>query len=618
MKKLFTLLLILLAATLTYSQVRLSTAYNYPTIPGTSQDSVLNGLKSIRGCYFDNDMDGDGKSEMAVTNYNDLGRVHLFETVGNDSIKLVWASPSLLYGLGPLNRTPRYVIFGDLDNDGKKEIIAQGGAQGIYIFEWDGVVGSDNYGTLPSQVINSTTLPEMTGVSGNCEYMDIADVDGDGQNELLVAFNATTNAHDNYYIISAIGNWSTNDPGFSGFTAEFAKNRADLATYGLNGGNPFAMIAAQLNGTGNKEILIHNWHYKNITPLRVPSANTYVMADTSTGKQSIKLSSIDDVALFGGLAFDIDDDGREEIYLPTYSSNVDNKSKIHMVHYDVGNSISVIDTFNIFTLDLKNLFNLTMDKWYNSTYSMGYGDIDGNGKKNLYISSGFPLNLISAEFQGGDKTNMSNWKIKTLYAGIRDTEHGSITIKDSLGIIDTTWIGDNAIASKIFGRFTDFDKDGYEDILIPYQSISDSISIKRLTWNSGTSRFDTVTTTVANPKRWSFRIIEGTISTGVEAKDLTVITPDDYELYQNYPNPFNPSTEISFYLPIADKISLKIYNQLGQEVKTLISENELINGKHSVIWDATNNFGGKVASGLYIAQLKFGNFSKEIKMMMLK
>ncbi|MBU2586426.1 MAG: T9SS type A sorting domain-containing protein, partial [Bacteroidetes bacterium] len=452
----------------------------------------------------------------------------------------------------------------------------------------------------------------------NCEYMDIADVDGDGQNELLVAFNATTNAHDNYYIISAIGNWSTNDPGFSGFTAEFTKNRADLTKYGLNGGNPFAMIAAQLDGTGNKEILIHNWHYKNITPLRVTATNSYSLADTTTGKQNLFLSSVDDVALFGGLAYDIDGDGREEVYLPTYSSLVENKSKIHMIHYGVGKSTSIIDSTNVFILDLKDLYNPSMSQWFNSTYSMGYGDIDGNGKKNLYISSGFPLNLISAEFQGGDKTNMSNWRIRTLYAGIRDTEHGSITIKDSSGIIDTTWIGDNAIASKIFGRFTDFDKDGYEDILIPYQTIPDSISIERLTWNSGTSRFDTVTTTVANPKRWSFRIIEGTISTGVEAKDLTVITPDNYELYQNYPNPFNPSTEISFYLPIADKISLKIYNQLGQEVKTLIPEKDFVRGKHSVTWDGKSDFGSQVASGLYIAQLKFGNFSKEIKMMMLK
>jgi hypothetical protein len=142
MKKLFTLIIVLFVSSLTYSQVRLSTAYNYPTIPGTPQDSILNGLKSIRGCYFDTDMNGDGKSEIAVTNYFNLWHVHLFETVGNDSIKLVWTSPKVTSAGG--DSTPQYVLFGDLDNDGKKEIIFQSSGNGIFIFEWDGVLGSDN------------------------------------------------------------------------------------------------------------------------------------------------------------------------------------------------------------------------------------------------------------------------------------------------------------------------------------------------------------------------------------------------------------------------------------------------------------------------------------------
>jgi hypothetical protein len=123
---------------------------------------------------------------------------------------------------------------------------------------------------------------------------------------------------------------------------------------------------------------------------------------------------------------------------------------------------------------------------------------------------------------------------------------------------------------------------------------------------------------VVNPKRWGFRIIEGTRPSGVEAKDIVVITPDDFKLYQNYPNPFNPSTEINFYLPVESKISLKIYNQLGELVKTLISDQNFTRGSYSVRWEGTNDNGDKVSSGLYIAQLRFGNFSKEIKMMLLK
>jgi hypothetical protein len=98
---------------------------------------------------------------------------------------------------------------------------------------------------------------------------------------------------------------------------------------------------------------------------------------------------------------------------------------------------------------------------------------------------------------------------------------------------------------------------------------------------------------------------------------VTLKTPRDYALYQNYPNPFNPVTNIRFDLPKNDKVMLKIYNILGQEVKTLIND-ELPAGVHSVLWDGTNDFGIKVSSGIYIYQLKAGKFVKAKKMSFIK
>ena len=57
---------------------------------------------------------------------------------------------------------------------------------------------------------------------------------------------------------------------------------------------------------------------------------------------------------------------------------------------------------------------------------------------------------------------------------------------------------------------------------------------------------------------------------------------------------------------------------VGQEVKTLINDVNLKKGNHEIIWDGTNNFGSKVASGNYIAKMEFGNFAKSIKMTLLK
>ncbi len=619
MKRLILLFAMLGLVTVANSQVRLSTYYNYPLLSaGTYMDSVLNGLRSIRGCWFDNDLDGDGKSEILVTNYNDLGHVHVFEVVGNDSLELVWTSPKVTTGGG--GSTPRYVITGDLDNDGKKEIIYQINNYGILIFEWDGVPGSNNFGTLPSQVINSTTLAAMTGIAGNTEYMEIGDVDGDFQNELLVFYNSTPNSNDKFYIIGAIGDWSTGDPGFSGFQAEYAKSRVDLAAWDMNGGTPYSMHIANFDGQGNPELLFQAWNFKAVTPVRIPTVDTYVEADTTNGKQSLRLTgTYDDVALFGGGTFDIDGDGRQEVYLPNYhSTGSPYRGVIHVIHYEPGQSTAEIDTSNVFVLDFKT--NGVLDDGL-VTFGFGYGDIDKDGKPNIYTSSTYGLtgcNVLTAEFQGGDKRNPANWTFSKLYPG-DPSIHTQRVIRDSAGVVDTVFTIDNSFASKIFGRYTDIDKDGFEDIILPYQALSDSIIHKSIQWNSSTGSWVTVDSMkIANPKRWGLRVIEGTIGTGVEAKDLTIITPDDYKLYQNYPNPFNPSTKISFFLPIEKKISLKIYNELGQVVRTLINDELYLRGQHSLIWDGKNDSGKPVSSGMYIAQLVFGNYSKEIKMLLIK
>jgi len=93
--------------------------------------------------------------------------------------------------------------------------------------------------------------------------------------------------------------------------------------------------------------------------------------------------------------------------------------------------------------------------------------------------------------------------------------------------------------------------------------------------------------------------------------------PTAYSLSQNYPNPFNPTTQIRFGIPQDARVSLKIYDILGREVRTLMND-DLRAGYHAVEWDGKNNFGGKVSSGIYIYRMVAGKFVKTMKMMMLK
>ena len=78
--------------------------------------------------------------------------------------------------------------------------------------------------------------------------------------------------------------------------------------------------------------------------------------------------------------------------------------------------------------------------------------------------------------------------------------------------------------------------------------------------------------------------------------------PTTYSLLQNYPNPFNPKTTIQYYLPQSSVVSLKIYNLLGQEVRTLVSAARESSLK-TIEWNGTNNSGNILASGVYFARL---------------
>ena len=93
--------------------------------------------------------------------------------------------------------------------------------------------------------------------------------------------------------------------------------------------------------------------------------------------------------------------------------------------------------------------------------------------------------------------------------------------------------------------------------------------------------------------------------------------PTTYALDQNFPNPFNPTTVVSYAVPAASFVTLKVYNALGQEVATLV--NELKNaGRHSVTFNAVDDRGATLPTGLYFYRMKAGNFVSTQKMILLK
>ena len=154
----------------------------------------------------------------------------------------------------------------------------------------------------------------------------------------------------------------------------------------------------------------------------------------------------------------------------------------------------------------------------------------------------------------------------------------------------------------------DLDNDGDLEILIGSTQSLVSIDIKE----SG-SADGYWSTHRSNMQR------NGHFISNLDALDISDEIMDyEFALYNAYPNPFNPTTTIEFEVPHSMDVILNVYDISGKLVKTLV--NDMKNtGKHSVIWDGTNQYGNIVANGMYIYKLiSSENISISNKMVLLK
>jgi hypothetical protein len=106
--------------------------------------------------------------------------------------------------------------------------------------------------------------------------------------------------------------------------------------------------------------------------------------------------------------------------------------------------------------------------------------------------------------------------------------------------------------------------------------------------------------------------------TGLSPELTSAGVPEDFLLKQNYPNPFNPVTHISYDLPRNCYVSLDVYNILGQKVRTLVENRFHQKGSYEVSWNALDDNGRIVASGVYLYTLRAGDFIKSVKMILLR
>ena len=546
-----------------------------PAVIGS--DTLWGGTVSTgaRGISAGSDLDQDGKKEVWATTYSNGGQVYCFEQSGTDTLELVWTSEltASTYGYGT-----RWVQTGDLDSDGKGEVIFFiGNSQtdpvaGLHVYEWDG--STDNgYGTTADFHVNFLSGLNDSLATARPEHFSVADIDGDGKEEIIMASNGGTNpsygtqdgstaySEDRFIIMSVSG-----DIGTFGATIveEYSMSPRDVDKDGtrenaLGGGSPQGAVVCDTDGDGLLEAACFSWNNLAVFFIEATGPDAYTIGDTTY----VKLSAVDDWTL-EATAADMDGDGKDEVYVAGY--------------YDT-NVYAIVDGDG----DATHLVDSTETTVIATGYSHGASATAGFGVFVGGNHTGTDIHKFDLT-TGGSPSNPADWTAS------------SYGFDNSL----------SGFVAKISSGF-DFDGDGAKEVALAYMSVADSLQVI-----DGTD-----TTMVLNTGAFGVRVAEWDDGT-VSIRDITTIMPDDYNLAQNFPNPFNPTTRIEYYLPVNNTISLTIYNMLGQEVVKLVNNQSTVGGSHYIVWNGTDKNGVEVGSGTYIYELKYGNFSKTRKMTLVK
>ena len=131
--------------------------------------------------------------------------------------------------------------------------------------------------------------------------------------------------------------------------------------------------------------------------------------------------------------------------------------------------------------------------------------------------------------------------------------------------------------------------------------------------------FDAATRTIAGtPRAASESVYTYTVrdANGASASLSLQTRPTVFSLADNFPNPFNPTTTIQYALPQAADVKLTVYNVVGQPVRTLVVEHQSA-GRYVVEWDATDDSGHSLSSGMYFYHMQVGGEFREVKKMLL-
>ncbi len=547
-----------------------------------------------RGVWSGSDLDNDGRMEIFATDYKN-GTVHAFEWYFGDTLVHVWSGTSK----STYATTPRWVQTGDTDGDGLGEVLIftdysqvdsigpQGpvadSTAGLWVFEWDGKT-DNGYSTTWSR--NLLTAFSDTLKHARPEHFTVADIDKDGRDEIIMASNGSTNpnygttstthkaySEDRFIIMGVQGDIGV----LPTLVEEFAASPRDADKDGVRenrfgGGSPQGVVVADTDGDGLHEAVCFSWNNLSCFIIEATGPDAYTQSDTG-----YKFADVDDWTLAPSVA-DVNGDGKDEVYVGAFYKGI-----VYVVGDKDGDATKFQSTEYAAMDSLATSWDSAKNR--GNVYALGSAAHNTAFEKPA-VFVGHGTGFRKYDFTGTDIFSSASYT-KTDYT-------------KATGHIDTLQTGG---VNKMFAG-SNVDGDKYGEVILAYQGVTDSVMVAG---------------SYSKKHRTFIRVLEWTgPSTDLSVKDIVLITPEDYKLSQNFPNPFNPTTSIEYTLPIANQISITIYNIMGQEVANILPLQDKPAGTHRVTWNGLDRLGNKVASGTYFYTMRYGNFVKTKQMTLMK
>lgn len=419
----------------------------------------------------------------------------------------------------------------DLNGNGKKEIVLPvqyGGdlptpganPDRLQIFEFGA-------GALPTTPTATWTFDAPAGSNTRPSAIVTGDVDGDGKEEVGIAFRAFSGSAKGIIIASVQGD-------FAGPLTTFNKEVYDTTT-ALSTIFGTARIT-DLDNDGKKEFC---FAYSNgiVVLYEATAANTYSRVQwdlkKGTGLTNGPILSMQQV--------DINRDGKNELVWGRQAP-----ANLYIVA-DV-TDLATFDSSKVFRIGgITNVSGTTINEFR----GLAAGDFDGNGKIDLFGGNGG--RIWRYEYKGtGSISDSSSYTTSIVY---QDTTGG--TRFRWISFTGDVWVRSMGIVAN------DMDGDSKPELLIANQRGGSP--------DIGTSKIV---------------IIESTVATEVEINGSGEVVRT-FSLFQNYPNPFNPSTKIEFALTQSADVRLEVYDIAGRRISTLVNS-RLTAGKHTVAFDGAN------------------------------